>query len=150
MVQEFEMKNIPAYGHADCPNCGANVDLDGFMWGLNAPMSMKSNEKIYFFLCNLCGENYFSLSDDEQTEKGKELLVKITDSWRNGTGDSLAVTTLTALIANDWNISDAIEYGVPISRGLHDKIYAGDIDPHDIAPVLRQLAMNRDSSEVAE
>lgn len=140
--------NYPDYGHANCPNCGADVDLNGFMWGLNAPTSKNSQEKIYFFLCNSCGENYFSLNDDEQTEKGKEILVKITDSWRAGNKDSLAVTTLTALIANDWNPSDAIEYGVPISRELHDQIYAGAIDPHDIAPSLRQLAMNRDSSEV--
>jgi len=137
----------PEYGHANCPKCGADVDLDGFLWGITAPPTAKSNEKLYFFLCHACGENHFSLDEPEQTDEAKEILENVISTWNTGNNGMLAVTTKTALIANNWNLSDAIEYGVPLPRELHDKIYSGDIDPHDIAPLLRQLAMNRDSSE---
>jgi hypothetical protein len=137
--------NYPDYGHANCPNCGADVDLNNSLWGLNAPPTRGSYEKFYLFLCNTCGEKYFSLNDSEQEVEAKEIIRKAMDALQLGNPNSIAVATLTALIANEWNISDAIEYGVPISRELHDRIYAGKINPHDIAPLLREIALNRDS-----
>lgn len=135
----------PDYGHGNCPNCGIDVDLNAYIWGLSTPPTKSSHEKIFFFLCNTCGEKHFSLNDFEQEKQAKEIIHKAMDELRWGNKGFLAIATLTALIANEWNVSDAIEYGVQIPKELHDQIYAGQINPYDIAPLLRQIVLNRDS-----
>lgn len=130
------------YGHAVCPSCNGDVNLNQERYGFNAPVTRGSHEFLYYFLCTKCGTELNKLNPTQSEAFVNKIFIATTDEWLKGDKTEYAITTLTALIANDFDPANAIDYGVPISKELNDKIVFGEIDPYEIAPILKQLAMN--------
>ena len=130
------------YGHAVCPSCNGDVNLHNELYGFNAPVTRGSHEFLYYFLCTKCGTELNKLKPTQSEAFIKKIIIATTEAWLMGDKTHYATTTHTALIANDFDLSDAIEFGAPISKELNDQIVFGEIDPYDIAPLLRHIAFN--------
>ena len=135
------------YGHAVCPSCNGDVNLNQELYGFNAPVTRGSHEFLYCFLCAKCGVEFNKLDATQNEDFARKIIIATTEEWLKGNRTDYASTTLTALIANDFVLSDAIEFGVPLSKELNDKIVFGEINPYEIAPLLKGLALNRKSFE---
>lgn len=138
--------NMP-YGHAVCPSCNGHVNLNQELCGFNAPVTRGSQEKLFYFLCKKCGAELNKLDTTQIEDFVKKIITNTTEAWLIGDKTHYATTTLTALIANDFDLSDAVEFGVPLSKELNDKIVFGEINPNEIVPLLKHLAFDRNSFE---
>jgi hypothetical protein len=132
-MNPYDMPN----GHALCPSCNGDVNLNEELYGFNTPVTRGSYEKIIYFLCRKCGSE---LNTNQSEDFAKKVIIDTIDEWLSEDKKQYAITTLTALIAHNFDPADAIEYGVPISKELNDKIVFGEINPYQIAPLLRQIA----------
>lgn len=135
------------YGHALCPSCNGDVNLNQKLYGFNAPVTRGSHEILYYFLCAKCGVKLNKLNKTKNEDFSRKIIIATTEKWFKGNKTHYAATTLTALIANGFVLSDAIEFGVPLPKALYDKIVFGEINPYEIAPLLKCLAFNRKSLE---
>jgi hypothetical protein len=132
-------------GHALCPSCNGDVNLNDELYGFNAPVTRGSHEKIFYFLCKKCGAEF---NRTQSEDFAKKIIIATADEWLGGDKKQYAMTTLTALIAHNFYPADAIEYGVPLSIELNDQILCGEINPYEIAPLLRQIADTKENGAV--
>ena len=141
-------RETPAYGCAECSNCINTVDLnDALIFGIIQRIAPQSNEYFYFMLCDKCSQQHFSLVGEAQLADGKKVLENGYSAIElHGLNHGKAITTLTALIANDFDFAKAIEDGVNITPELHKSIHSGSVDPFEIRGFLREAARSEHRS----
>jgi hypothetical protein len=125
----------PKYGHAYCTCCSGEIDLSDNPRGFSRTFDnfAAGEEQLLCYLCNDCASKFESNDLAGQQAIAMEVFQQVTASPE----EFWALTTLSSLVLNNYDLVKAIEDGADLSRETHRDFYEGRISLEDLCWMRR-------------
>ena len=125
----------PKYGHAYCTYCFVEINLSNNPRGFSRTFEnfAGGEEQLLCYLCAQCATKFEHSDLAEQQAIAKDVFKRVT-----GEPDEFwAVTTLSSLALNNYDLVRAFEDGANLSREVHRDFYEGRISLEDLCWMRR-------------
>ena len=118
--------HLPAYGHAMCPRCRTEFDLNGSLPSFKE--KLPHNDYALYVMCPQCAKGYRQGSSQEQKAMSNSCFVNFKVNGRSADNQIApwAVTTTLTLALNGDDLIRAIEDGHGLSRDQYLKMCSSE------------------------
>ena len=125
----------PKYGHAYCTCCSVEIDLSKSPQGFSRTFEnfTPGEEQLICYVCDECASKFEQSDLASQQAIAKNVFQRVTASPE----EFWALTTLSSLALNKFDLVKAFEDGANLSREVHRDFYEGRITLEDLCWMRR-------------